>query len=112
MSETSATTGKILEKLSTLAPGETRTFTYNGEQIPNQVFVKNDGQYEDANFVLRSGVETTWEYYGIVPQGETASLFVRWMNNEGTFYNRSHRASIEITGNGLFPKTHIKEHEE
>lgn len=100
--------GKVLEKLSTLAPGEERTFTYNGEQIPNQVFVKNESAHGDGDFVLRSGVKTTWEFYGIVAPGETLSMFVRWMNNEGTFYNRSKVASIEITGNGLFPKIHKK----
>jgi hypothetical protein len=100
--------GKVLDKLSTIAPGKAQTFVYNGEQIPNIVNIENDDTDEDANFVMESGVKTTWRYYGIVPAGGSVSVMLEWLDNEGTFYNKSPRSSIIVYGDGLFPKLHKK----
>ena len=90
---------------STVLPGETKLFTYVGEQIPNQVLIQNKSTTEQANFVMQAvnGPEPQWRLYGAIGAGETVQYMVNWptqarFTNQGLF-----QSSIVVYGDGIFP---------
>jgi hypothetical protein len=87
-----------------VGPGGRQIFTYFGEMIPNQVFVKNESSTEQANFVMQGmdGTESPWKLFGVLRAGETVSYMVQWPT-KAVFWNQGlFQTSINVYGNGIF----------
>jgi hypothetical protein len=90
---------------STVEPGESKTFIYTGEQIPNQVMVENQNDTREASFVVQAvnGPGFQWRLYGQLDPAQTVSLLVEWPT-EAVFTNLSGEAAFTVYGLGIFPK--------
>jgi len=87
-----------------VGPGERQIFVYVGEQIPNQVFVKNESSTEQANFVMQGmdGSRSPWKLFGVLRAGETVSYMVQWPA-KALFWNQGlFQSSINVYGDGIF----------
>jgi hypothetical protein len=105
MSTQTVAPGTAVES-STVGPGESKTFVYVGEQIPNQVLVQNLSTSEQANFVTEAvnGTDPQWKLFGVLDPGQTIQLWVQWplearFHNQGLF-----QTSFVVYGDGIFPK--------
>ncbi len=90
---------------SIIAQGQSASFLYLGEMIPNQVLVHNLSQEFYADYILESGTES-WRFFGSIAPNSTVSIQVEWPTAKATFTNNSIAdASIYVFGNGIFPDT-------
>jgi len=90
-----------------IGPNESRDFTYVGEMIPNQVSIQNLSPDQEAQFFMQGINDDVagWKYFGAVPAGQTISVLVSWPG-EGRVTNRGDsNASINVFGDGIFPKS-------
>jgi hypothetical protein len=85
-----------------IRPGERQVFTYFGEMIPNQVFVKNESSTEQANYVMQGmdGAESPWKLFGVLRAGETVSYMVQWPTKAIVWNQGLYQTSVY--GNGIF----------
>lgn len=89
---------------SIIPQGQSQTFIYVGNMIPNQVLIHNLSTEASASYILESGTES-WRFFGTVPPGLTVSIMVEWPTGKAAFTNNSvANASIYVFGNGIFPE--------
>jgi hypothetical protein len=86
---------------SNIAPGQSKTFIYVGQFIPNQVNIQNLSQTSQANYTVKSGPHP-WTYYGLVPPGKTQAIQVHWPTGVAVFGNVG-GGTINVYGDGLRP---------
>lgn len=90
---------------SIIAQGQSGSFLYLGELIPNQVLIHNLSTEFYADYILESG-SRSWRFFGSVAPNTTASILVEWPAGKATFFNNSVAdASIYVFGNGIFPES-------
>lgn len=89
---------------SIIAQGQSASFLYLGEMIPNQVLIHNLSTEFYADYILESG-HGSWRFFGSIAPNTTASILVEWPSGKATFFNNSvANASIYVFGNGIFPE--------
>lgn len=87
---------KMDVKCSVVAPGETKSFRYCGEQTPNQVISKG---IPGSTYIMRSGQNhKSWSFYSNIE----INILVHWPTNVGEITNKS-KENITVGGDGIFP---------
>jgi hypothetical protein len=93
------------ENDSIIPSGQSKTFYYVGNMIPNQVLIQNLSPGTQANYTVKSGPHP-WTYFGYVAAGQTQSIYVQWPTSVAVFTNASGSGiNIQVYGNGIRPAT-------
>ncbi|MBC8274311.1 MAG: hypothetical protein H8E40_05000 [Chloroflexi bacterium] len=62
-----------------LKPGKSVMVQYFGEQIPNQLIIKNFSEEKPANYIVQGEGEDErlgWKLWGFIDSGDTASVWL------------------------------------
>jgi hypothetical protein len=90
---------------SIIPSGQSKTFYYVGNLIPNQVLIQNLSPSSNANYTVKSGPHP-WTYFSNIPAGGTQSILVQWPTSVAVFANASGGGvSIRVYGDGIRPAT-------
>ncbi|MGI8666965.1 MAG: hypothetical protein ACR2N4_13175 [Jatrophihabitans sp.] len=91
-----------------VAPGQSVTVVYVGEQIPNQLILQNLDKAAQAQYALAGTIGSgdkltqTWKLVGVLGPDELTSLLVQWPNGIAVITNEDGNGTIQLGGDGIF----------